>query len=387
MYAGYGQLTAQGKDAYVHDVDELADSDGPDDAVFEGLPPHTANVYGPIAQKVFGISASVAGPSLRNTVWLFQIIALCAFLALALLLDFAAGFRKPSESADARARVALLWICNPILLFELVNGAHIDAIAVALGLIALLLVARSAIGSGILVGMSIAVKVSYGIYAVAIAWALIRSGRKLVGYSIAASLTTLLLYLHARTELTTLQLASKWVSSPSPWGPIDGVLSHASTAIARLVVSTGTIVLLVIVARRLDSGLPRGDDDARGRAIRTAVLLGSAWLLTSPYAFPWYDALVWAPLVLLPASGVDLVMLARITIVGVAYLPGGTALQGFTATARSWVNGGLAPILSIALVALVIVAGPRLALRSSGKDREPTAPPDGHQPIAASPSG
>ena len=193
---------------------------------------------------------------------------------------------------------------------------------------------------------------------------------KLIGYFLAAALTVLLLSLSARPELANLQIASRWVSVASPWGPLDTALeNHASAEIARVVVSIGAILLLLVVARRLHSALPRGTDDARGRAIRTAVLLGSAWLLTSPYAFPWYDALVWAPLVLLPASGVDLVLLARLTIVSVAYLPGATALQGFTATARHWVNSGLAPALSLALVVFVIVAGPRLSLSSDNRSR------------------
>ncbi len=57
----------------------------------------------------------------------------------------------------------------------------------------------------------------------------------------------------------------------------------------------------------------------------TVLPLVVAWLFAWPYVLPWYDALGWAFLALAPASGLDWLMLARTTALGLAYLPARTA--------------------------------------------------------------
>ena len=59
-------------------------------------------------------------------------------------------------------------------------------------------------------------------------------------------------------------------------------------------------------------------------AARVACVLTVAWVLAAPYALPWYDALVWAPLALLPASRLDVLLLARTFVLALAYVPGRT---------------------------------------------------------------
>jgi hypothetical protein len=58
-------------------------------------------------------------------------------------------------------------------------------------------------------------------------------------------------------------------------------------------------------------------DDA-ARATAAAAL---AWLMSAPYALPWYDGLGWALLALLPWSRFDWVLLARTAVLSLAYLP------------------------------------------------------------------
>jgi hypothetical protein len=58
-------------------------------------------------------------------------------------------------------------------------------------------------------------------------------------------------------------------------------------------------------------------------AARAAVLVSLAWLLTTPYALPWYDAMAWGPLALLAGAGtLELVLLARLAVLALAYVPG-----------------------------------------------------------------
>jgi hypothetical protein len=59
-------------------------------------------------------------------------------------------------------------------------------------------------------------------------------------------------------------------------------------------------------------------------AARAAFVLSCAWVLAAPYSLPWYDAAVWAPLALLPASRLDLVLLGRGALLACAYVPGRT---------------------------------------------------------------
>jgi hypothetical protein len=58
---------------------------------------------------------------------------------------------------------------------------------------------------------------------------------------------------------------------------------------------------------------------------RAAFALVLAWLVAWPYVLPWYDALAWALLPLLPTSGFDWVLLARTTALGFGYLPARSA--------------------------------------------------------------
>lgn len=59
-----------------------------------------------------------------------------------------------------------------------------------------------------------------------------------------------------------------------------------------------------------------------------AFALVLAWLMAWPYVLPWYDALGWALLAMLPASGADWLLLARTGVIAVAHLPARGARPG-----------------------------------------------------------
>ena len=55
----------------------------------------------------------------------------------------------------------------------------------------------------------------------------------------------------------------------------------------------------------------------------TAVfVLGTAYALGAPYALPWYDLLTWATLPLMLGTALDWILLARLTVLAMAYVPG-----------------------------------------------------------------
>jgi len=89
-----------------------------------------------------------------------------------------------------------------------------------------------------------------------------------------------------------------------------------------------------------------------------------AWLFAWPYVLPWYDALAWALLPLIPlgtaaADGICWLLLARTTAPGLGYLP---ARQADATLPRglSWlqplIRHGVTPaVLAVAAVWLVVL--------------------------------
>jgi hypothetical protein len=91
-------------------------------------------------------------------------------------------------------------------------------------------------------------------------------------------------------------------------------------------------------------------------ALRTALVLSVAWLITSMYTLSWYDLLRRVPLAVLAASKLDKIMLIRGTALSLAYVPGraidmGPALD-FTATRM---RDTVSPIVQMAMVLAVIL--------------------------------
>jgi len=57
-------------------------------------------------------------------------------------------------------------------------------------------------------------------------------------------------------------------------------------------------------------------------AMTATFVLATAYALGAPYALPWYDVLTWATLPLLCASALDGILLARLAVMAMAYVPG-----------------------------------------------------------------
>ena len=57
-------------------------------------------------------------------------------------------------------------------------------------------------------------------------------------------------------------------------------------------------------------------------AMSATFVLATAYAVAAPYALPWYDVLTWAALPLMLATALDGILLARLAVMAMAYVPG-----------------------------------------------------------------
>lgn len=360
-YAAYGRIAGAGDDPYLVPPDQWRD--GRDPVAGAVQPPwrSTPSVYGPVGTAVQAAVAAAGGGSLRLTVWLWQLVAGTAFLATGALLH-----RLARHDRAAAARVAVMWTLNPLLLGQLVLGAHVDVLAVAFAVAALSLVARAPLAAGILLGAAVGTKAPYALVGLAACWGLRRLPRpsavRHVAWGAFGSLAVLVpAHLWAGPHVfDQLSRAGRMVSLATPWRPlVDGAGLLIGAQTARVVVGPVALALAVLVAVRLGralAGLPAAPrDPVTADAVRAAVVLAAAWVLTAPYALPWYDAVVWAPLALLAPSWLDAVMLVRLTVLAVAYVPGRVVgMSPLVERGTLAVRSIVAPLANLAVLVAVL---------------------------------
>ncbi|MCT9931739.1 polyprenol phosphomannose-dependent alpha 1,6 mannosyltransferase MptB [Planotetraspora sp. A-T 1434] len=361
-YAAYGRLAALGHDPYV-----TVPADLPDDPVVGAVQEwrKVPSVYGPVATAVQTLAGEIGGDSLRLTVFVMALANAAAFVATALLLH-----RFTRHDPVRQRRAALLWTLNPLVVYQLAAGMHLDTLAIAFVVAALVVrpgrpgsgvlagwgsAWGSAWGSGVLLGLGIAVKVTVGLVALGPAWELRGAPRKLALVAGSATLTVLVAYwLAGPHALNQVLNASKSVSLATPWKLVkEAAQLLAGPGSYHAWIQVGSLLLLATLAflllRALRAGTlgapttldsaptaptartaptaaavdaqPALDDPTALDAPRVALAFAVAWLFATPYALPWYDGLAFALLALVPWPALDGFMVARLAALSLAYLP------------------------------------------------------------------
>jgi hypothetical protein len=374
VYAAYGRLAATGGDPYAQTARDLAAAGDPVGRAVEAPWQDTPSLYGPYGTAEQWLASVLGGDSPRATVFVLQLLGAAAFIVTGLLVQRLAG-----PAPTHRARAALLWSLNPLLLFVVVNAAHIDGFALVWAAAALVAVRRSPALAGVLAGVACGVKLSLALYVLALAWGLRQDLRRAAVLLAAAGATVLAGYapigLHGFDQLRT---ASRLVSFGTPWrltvGPLEAVLD---ADLARTLIGLGGWALLALLVWLLVRVLPPPGPaaDPRRSALRAAALLTFAWLLAAPYSLPWYDAAAWLPFAALTGAGVlDYLLLARTAVLTAGYVPGRAVdLPGAVDLLARNLRGTLAPVVGLVLLAAVIRLG--LAAR-----RPPPRPRPAEQP-------
>jgi hypothetical protein len=283
-YAAYGRITALGGDPYVTTPAQLGGAYA--HLVGESWR-NTPSVYGPVATWWQAAAAFVGGDRPWLTIWMLMLANATAFLATGYLLV---------RTADEPCRAGLLWIANPLLIGVLVAGGHLDTIVACLAVCAVHLARRTTrwhhdLLVGGLVGLACGVKISAALLGVGLAWPLVRSGawRWAARLASAAALTPAILYgvygLHAFVPLSA---ASHLVSTPSMWALLD----HFGTPVlGRRAVEAAVGVLWPALMLVLAWELRRRIPEDTPAIVAVPFALAFAWILTAPWAMPWYAAL------------------------------------------------------------------------------------------------
>jgi hypothetical protein len=388
VYAAYGRLAVLGLSPYTHTAHQLAARGDPVGRAVEAPWTATPSVYGPVGTAEQWLAARIGGDSPHQIVLALTVLGAVAFILTSLILRRVAG-----PDPVARARVLLLFSLNPLLLFEVVGGAHIDALALVLAVAALAVVRRSAWSAGALVGAACAVKLSFGLYVLALGWSLRARPRRLGALLGGALLVGIGTYQLAGVHaLDQARANSRLVSFATVPRLLFGPLEHAlGEQPARTVVAALGAAGLVAVAVALTRVVPGVDQRAmtptspaeprltgpiglgsieRDVAVRAALVLTLAWSLTAPYSLPWYDVAAWAPLAVSAASPADWLLLVRTMVMTWAYLPGlVVTLPATLDTLTGTLRGVLAPTVGVVLLIVVVWCSVRARRPASARLR------------------
>ena len=321
-YAAYGRMVVIGDSPYRMTPHRLQMTGDPVGAAIPRTWQHKFSVYGPLATAEQAAAALAGGTSpARITFWLKLWNAL-AFGAVVLALD-----RLLRSDPAGRARAHLLWSANPLLLWGLVAGGHVDAIAAALAFAGLLVAGRlprggspaagRGLAAGALVGAAADIKIPFILFGLGIAWAARRQVRLLIAAAAGGLLVLVPSYLWSGPPAVRVLLyRDASATSDNFYQLLARPFNRGHLPDLMLLAVPLLLVVIWLMLRRLPAGLPAWP------AVRPALALSLAWLLVWPYQRPWYDAMALCLLALYPATRLDWPVLARLTAGTLYYLPG-----------------------------------------------------------------
>jgi hypothetical protein len=246
-------------------------------------------------------AALVGGSRPWLTIWVLMIVTAIAFLVVGYLL---------LRSAANPVRAGLLWAANPLLIYLFVMSGHLDTFVALAGIVAILISRRGAtvrhdLAVGLVIGLAGGIKISAAFVGLGIAVPLIRERAwvRLVRTGAVAVVVTFGLYYfsYGLGALKPLPPASKWVIAPSIWRLVQMTSHHfhlmSPSATSTLIGVLWPPLLLALawyLYNRLSPDVPA--------VLAATCALTFAWVLVAPWSLPWYTALAWVTLALLPRN-------------------------------------------------------------------------------------
>ena len=123
-YAAYGRMVITGHNPYTTTPAALAQLGDPVARAVQDWRT-SPSVYGSLATGGQALASWIGGTSVRLTVFVLSLLNVIAFAVTGLLLH-----RLARGDRARQLRAALLWSFNPLLLQELIAGAHVDSQAI-----------------------------------------------------------------------------------------------------------------------------------------------------------------------------------------------------------------------------------------------------------------
>ncbi len=354
-YAVYGRIAALGHSPYLMTPARLRRTGDPVGAIAPLPWEHDPSVYGPLATLTEKIASQLGGSSAALTLFWLKVWAGLAYLVIVAALD-----RAVRSDPGRRARAHLLWSVNPLMLLAVMAGGHVDGLAAAAGVTGLLAFRRMNVRSGLLagalIGAAVAVKLPFALFGIGAALVAYRSPRVLAGLGAGAAAVLVPGYLLAgggRALVVEVRRGDAAVDLYEPWQFLYRVLDwHSPSQRIDLIALVAAVLLAVLLLLRLPGGPPGLP------AIRPALALSLAWLVTSPQQRPWFDAMIFPLLAVMPATRLDWIALARGVVASVAELPG---ILFYTQLSPHWLSladdvvaRDLAPLALLAIAAALI---------------------------------
>ena len=326
-YAAYGRIAALGHSPYVMTPEQLRRARDPVGVLAPHIWEKLPSVYGPLATASEWAASELGGSSAALTIFWIKVWNGLAFLAVVFALDWL------TRSVPAmRTRAHLLWSVNPLMLWAVMAGGHVDGLAIAIAVMALAVLGRTALlsrdpgrietkrafASGLLLGAAAAVKAPFILFGAGLAWVARRSPRTLAAAAAGGLAMLAAVYLAAgRGAISDAVHRGYGIAGDNLWGAVYRAfgMSHPIRHLTFYAI-VAFVALAVLVIRRP----PPGALDLPLIWPAMAVIL--AWTFTSPLQRPWFDVLIYVPLVFLPASRLDWVILGRAVAGNIAYIPG-----------------------------------------------------------------
>lgn len=326
-YAAYGRIAALHHSPYLMTPEQLRQAHDPVGQLAPYLWQNIPSVYGPLATAAQWAASELGGSSAALTIFWLKVWNGLAFLTVVLALDW---LTRPVPAMRARAH--LLWSVNPLMLWAVMAGGHVDGLAVGIAVLALAALGRTvvlahdpgrigtkrALGSGLLLGAATAVKAPFVLFGVGLAWVARWSPRALAAAGAGGAAVLAAVYLAAgRGAVAAVVQRGYGVAGDNLWQAIYRPLgfSHPIRHLT-LFAALAFVSLAVLLLRRPPPGAP----DVPVIWPAMAVIL--AWTFTSPLQRPWFDVMIYVPLVFLPPSRLDWVVLGRSAAGSIGYIPG-----------------------------------------------------------------
>jgi hypothetical protein len=388
-YAASGRIAVLGHNPYVMTPYQLAHSSDPIGHQIYAIPSvwnGTPSVYGPIATAAEWVAAKLGGTSLGQIAFWLKLLEAVCFAVVALVLD-----RVLRRDPAMRLRAHLLWTANPLLLWEIVAGGHIDGLAAVFGLLSILVLrkpssALSAFVSGLLIAVAAGVKVEYALFGLAVAWACRRSLAALAAAAAGFAVLTIPAYaLAGGQSIKVLFTRSGGITSDTMyqliWRPLLGWTKGFSVNSVPPHLVLVAYLLFAAIAVLAVLRLP--DRTPEFPALTPALALSLAWLFVTPFQRPWYDVMAISLLAVTCSLGkgaslLDWVVLIRLLAGACAYaiavsvtprdLPSWLYTLYFTGDGE-WITPAVFALATIALVWMCIRSYPQVkAVDNSSHD-------------------